>query len=260
MKSHLDVLDCTICMKTFKSVESRRRHMQLHTADPNVQHYCTLCNKGFSVRRYLMSHMRTTHRNPKAKAERPPKTAKILTCEICQKVFDKQGTLNKHKKRHNKEPTRYMCDHCGEEFENSHILRRHLSSVHKISKKYFKCNVCHKVIPKKREEEHGKFHSGERDHQCEICGQTFVTEGLLNTHKKRQHGGSKYDCDICPEKFDQPKKLLHHRRSHNEPMEINCSICNLGFFNARSLAKHEVKKHGQNLTKFESDSDSDTLT
>lgn len=260
MKSHLDVLECTICMKIFKSTESRRRHMQLHSVGPNLQVYCEFpgCNKAFSVRRYMMSHMRTSHRNQKIKIEKPPKPP--LTCEFCKKEFDKQGTLNKHMKGHNKEPTRYMCDHCGEEFENRHILRRHLSGVHKISKKYFKCNQCLKIIPKKREEEHMKFHTGERDHQCEICGNQYVTEGLLNTHKKRQHGGSKYKCDICTENFDQPKKFLHHRRSHVEPMKINCSICNLGFFNARSLIKHETKKHGQNVNAFESDSDSDADT
>lgn len=257
MKSHLDILECSICTKIFKSTESRRRHMQLHSADPNLQHHCLICNKAFPVRRYMMSHMRTSHRNPKSKIGKPPKATTIRTCHICQKVFDKQGMFNKHMKQHNKEPTRYMCDHCGEEFENCHHLRKHLSSVHKISKKYFKCTVCQKVLSRKREEEHIKFHKGEKDHQCEFCGNQYITEGLLNTHKKRTHGGSTYECDICPERFDQPKKLLYHRRSHAEPMKINCSICNLGFFNARSLAKHEVKKHGQNDFTLGSDSDSD---
>lgn len=246
MKSHIDIMECSICTKVFKSNESRRRHMQLHSADPHLQHHCLICNKAFAVRRYMMSHMRTSHTNPRAKADKPPKVQKILTCEVCQKVFDKQGTFNKHIKSHNREPARYMCDYCGQEFEDRHILRRHLSSVHKISKKYFKCNVCQNIVPKKREEEHIKFHRGEKDHQCEICGSRYVTEGLLSTHKKRQHAGLKYECDICPERFDQPKKLLHHRRSHAEPMEIHCNVCNLGFFNTRSLNKHEMKKHIQN--------------
>lgn len=264
MKSHLDVLECRICAKIFKSIESRSRHMQLHKASAaNQQHHCNICNKAFPVRRYMMSHMRTSHQNPKSKDKKlakktPAKIPMILTCDICQKEFDKQGLFNKHMKRHNKEPNRYMCDHCGEEFENRHILRRHLSSVHKISKKYSKCHLCQKIIPKKREEEHMKFHTGEKDHQCEICGSQYVTEGLLNTHKKRQHGGPKYTCDVCFERYDQPKKLLYHRRSHTEPMAINCSICNLGFFNTRSLAKHEVKKHRNNDDAVYSYSDSDT--
>ncbi|XP_055302207.1 zinc finger protein 26-like isoform X2 [Sitodiplosis mosellana] len=114
MKSHLDILECSVCTKVFKSTESRRRHMQLHSADPNLQHHCSLCDKAFPVRRYLMSHMRTSHRNPKSKIEKPPKAPpKMLTCDICQKIFDKQGMFNKHMKRHNKEPTSFMCDHCG---------------------------------------------------------------------------------------------------------------------------------------------------
>lgn len=213
MKCHLDVLECNICTKIFKSTESRRRHMQLHSADPNSRHQCLICNKTFPVRRYMMSHMRSSHRSPKLKQDKPPI---VLSCEICQKVFNKQGMLNKHMKQHNKEPARYMCDYCGHEFENRHCLRKHLSSAHKISKKFFKCAVCQKVVPKKREEEHMKFHTGEKEHQCELCGSQFVTEGLLNTHKKRQHGGLKYACDLCPERFGQSKKLLHHRRSHVE--------------------------------------------
>lgn len=257
MKSHLDVLECSICTKIFKSTESRRRHMQLHSADPKLQHHCLICNKAFPVRRYMMSHMRTSHKNPKTKTDKPEKLSKIFTCDICQKIFDKQGAFNKHIKRHSREPARYMCDHCGEEFENRHSLRKHLSQVHKISKKYFKCNLCQKVISKKKEEEHLKFHKGEKDHQCEICGNQYITEGLLNTHKKRQHGGSKYQCDVCLLRFESPKKLLHHRRSHPESMEINCSTCNLGFFNFRSLAKHEVKKHSQNDDLANSDTDSE---
>lgn len=258
MKSHLDILECSICTKVFKSIESRRRHLQLHSADPNLQHHCVTCNKAFPVRRYLMSHMRTSHRNPKSKVEKPAKAQIILTCEICKKIFNKQGVFNKHMKRHNKEPTRYMCDHCGDYFGNRHILRRHLSAVHKISKKYFKCNLCQKTVSKKREELHMKVHVGAKEIQCEICGSQYVTEGLLNTHKKRQHSGPTYACDVCPQRFDQPKKLLHHRRMHPEPMEINCSVCSLGFFNTRSLRKHEMKKHGQNDATLESDSDSDT--
>lgn len=259
MKSHTDVMECSICMKIFKSNESRRRHMQLHSADPSRSHHCLICNKAFTVRRYLMSHVRTSHKNPKVRSEKLPKIQKSVTCQICQKVFDKQGTFNKHMKCHNKEPPRYMCDCCGQEFESRHILRRHLSSEHKISKKFVKCNLCQKIIPKKREDEHLKFHNGQKEHQCEICGNQYVTEGLLNTHKKRQHAGLKYECDICSDSFDQPKKLLHHRRSHAQPMELHCSVCNLGFFNARSLNKHEMKKHAQNDITFESESDSDTI-
>lgn len=257
MKSHKDIMECSICMKIFKSNESRRRHMQLHTADPSRLHHCLICNKAFVVRRYMMSHMRTSHTNPKPRTEKPPKIPKIITCEICQKVFGQQGMYNKHVKRHNKEPARYICDYCGFEFGTRHLLRRHLTSAHKISKKYFKCTVCQKCVPKKKEEEHLKFHTGARDHQCEICGSQYVTEGLLNSHKKRQHAGMTYQCDMCDSRFDQPKKLLHHRRAHPQPMEIHCTVCNLGFFNTRSLNKHELSKHAQSNTPVDSDTDSD---
>lgn len=199
--------------------------------------------KSFPFRRYMMSHMRTSHLKPRIKVIKPPKVPKILKCEICQKVFDKQGIFNKHVKRHNQEPSRYMCDYCGQEFDKRNILRKHLTTIHKISKKYVKCTVCQKIIPKKSEEDHKKYHTGERNHQCEICGSQYVTEGLLNMHKKRLHEGFKYQCEICPEQFDQSKKLLHHRRLHPEPMSLTCSVCSLGFFNERSLAKHELNKH-----------------
>lgn len=115
-------------------------------------------------------------------------------------------------------------------------------------------------MPKKREEEHLKWHRGEKEHQCEICGNQYTTAGLLNTHKKRQHNDQKFECDVCFVRFDQPRKLLHHRRAHSEPMEIHCNFCQLGFFNARSLNKHEIKKHAEHFdhTFGSCDSDSDT--
>lgn len=263
-RTHTEIMNCSICERIFKSHESRRRHMQLHSADPNQFHHCLVCNKAFAVRRYMMSHMRTCH--PKATgmvttAEQLESLQKpqIQTCTICQKVFDKPASFNKHMKCHNKEPTRYICDCCGYEFDDCHSLRKHLSAVHKINRKHFKCNVCQKVLPKKREDEHLKWHRGEKEHQCEICGNQYATAGLLNTHKKRQHTDHKYECNVCFVRFDQPRKLLHHRRSHTEPMEIHCSYCQLGFFNARSLNTHEMKKHAEYLNhEFGScDSDSD---
>lgn len=262
-KTHTEIMNCSICEKTFKSHESRRRHMQLHFADPNQFHHCLICNKAFAVRRYMMSHMRTSH--PTTSIKLPPplhQKPQIQTCTICQKAFNRPGIFNKHMKSHNKEPTRYICDCCGYEFNDRHLLQKHLSTVHKINRKHFKCNLCQKIVPKKREEEHLKWHRGEKEHQCEICGNQYTTAGLLNTHKKRQHTEQKYECNVCFVRFNQPRKLLHHRRSHTEPMEIHCNYCQLGFFNARSLNKHQIKKHSENFNHaFAScDSDSDTDT
>lgn len=274
VRTHTEIMNCSICSKIFKSHESRRRHMQLHFADPNRFHHCSICSKTFAVRRYMMSHMRAKHSKSADKvtpapAEKPSSSSssalqqqKAQTCAVCLKVFDKVGTFNKHMKCHNKEPARYICDCCGFEFNDSHLLRKHLSTAHKINNKHFKCNLCQKTVPKKREDEHLKWHRGEKEHQCEICGSQYATAGLLNTHKKRQHTEQKFDCDVCFVGFDQPRKLLHHRRTHSEPMEIHCSYCQLGFFNARSLNKHELKKHTDHFdyTFAECYSDSDTDT
>lgn len=267
-KTHTEIMNCSVCDKIFKSHESRRRHMQLHFADPNQFHHCLVCNKAFAVRRYMMSHMRTSHlkvsemsTTVSEKSSSIPqnrKPSQIQTCTICQKEFDRPGIFNKHMKCHNKEPTRYICDCCGYEFNDRHLLRKHLSTVHKINRKHFKCNICQKIVPKKREEEHLKWHRGEKEHQCEICGNQYTTAGLLNTHKKRQHTNQKYECTVCSVRFNQPRKFLHHRRSHTEiPMEIHCSYCQLGFFNARSLNKHEMKKHAEHFSHAFADCDSD---
>lgn len=263
-KIHTEILNCSICEKLFKSHESRRRHMQLHSAKPNRFH-CSICNKAFAIRRYMMSHMRTCYRKASASGttseqlealEKP----QIQTCSLCQKTFDKPSAFNKHMRGHSKEPTRYICDCCGYEFNDSHLLRKHLSAVHKINRKHFKCSICQKVLPKKREEEHLKWHRGEKEHQCEICGNQYATAGLLNTHKKRQHNDQEYECNVCFERFDHPRKLLHHRRSHTEAMEIHCSYCQLGFFNARSLNEHVMKKHAEHLNLGFGGGDSDSNT
>lgn len=274
-KTHTEIINCSICAKIFKSHESRQRHIQLHLADPNRLHRCVICNKTFTVRRYLMSHMRSSHSKLEAETiralpekislssspiQRQQSQSQIQTCEICFKVFDKLGKFNKHMKCHNKEPTRYICDYCGYEFNDHHLLRKHLSTVHKINKKHFKCNLCQKNIPKKREAEHFKWHRGEKEHQCEICGNQYTTVGLLNTHKKRQHAEQKFECDVCFVAFDQPRKLLHHRRIHSEPMKIHCRYCQLGFFNAKSLNKHEMAKHLDHLDYTFADCDSDVDT
>lgn len=187
-KSHLDVLECSICMKIFKSTESRRRHMQLHNSQ--VKHECSQCNKKFTVKRYLMSHMRTKHTAPSLKQQ-----------------------------------TRYICDHCGENFENRRFLSRHRSSAHKMNKKFARkrsgvhsrekvqCEICgNQFATESQLNAHKKrVHMDGPRHKCDVCAEEFDQSKKLLLHRRSHTESMDIICNDCHLGFLSLRSLAKHK-------------------------------------------------
>ena len=51
---------CKMCGKTFTSGPNVRRHIRtIHLNDGQINFHCFLCNKGFTMQRYLKNHLKT---------------------------------------------------------------------------------------------------------------------------------------------------------------------------------------------------------
>ncbi|KAF6018720.1 hypothetical protein EB796_022973 [Bugula neritina] len=78
-------------------------------------------------------------------------------CGKCEKVFNKQSSLARHRYEHSGERP-FPCDVCGKAFKHKHHLA-----------------------------EHRRLHTGEKPFQCERCGKKFSHSGSYSQHRNHRN-------------------------------------------------------------------------
>jgi hypothetical protein len=53
------------------------------------------------------------------------------------------------------------------------------------------------------------FTTGEKPHECDVCGKGFSTSSSLNTHRRIHSGEKPHECPTCGKRFTG-MKLIHH--------------------------------------------------
>lgn len=97
-------------------------------------------------------------------------------CDICDKSFQKQSSLTRHKYEHTgKRP--HHCTECGKSFKHKHHLI-----------------------------EHQRLHSGEKPYQCDKCGKRFSHSGSYSQHMNHRYAYCKPEDAVMQELRQQMKK------------------------------------------------------
>ena len=165
---------------------------------------CDTCNKTFSSRWNLKSHMRV-HTGEKS-----------YKCDVCSKTFAHSGGLKKHMTVHTGEKL-YKCDICLQLFAQRNHLMDHIR-IH-TGEKPFECDTCGKTFARNSHlQRHKRTHTGGKPYQCDVCQKNFSQRTSLVRHKLTHTGEKDHKCDVCLKTFSLRNNLMRHIKTHAAKM------------------------------------------
>ena len=119
-------------MEHFKIVDETIEEESLEK-DQTIENFiCDTCGHKSTSGRKLKIHINLHSKNP-------------VSCEDCQKVFNKFTYLQRHRENvHNQNQKFYSCDDCDKKFTTKGNLKCHQKTAH--LKVFENCSICHKPI------------------------------------------------------------------------------------------------------------------
>ncbi|XP_077447822.1 PR domain zinc finger protein 15 [Stigmatopora argus] len=227
---------CAICNRRFALKATYNAHLVIHREqlpDPAVQKYihpCEVCGRIFNSIGNLERH-KIIHTGVKSHS-----------CDKCSKSFARKDMLKEHLRVHD-DIRDFLCAECGKGMKTKHALRHHMK-LHKGIKEY-ECKECNRKFAQKVNMlKHFKRHTGIKDFMCELCGKTFSERTTLETHKLIHTVGKTWTCATCDKKYLTEYMLQKHVHLTHEKVEAqSCYICGTKVSTRASMNRHLRRKH-----------------
>uniref|UniRef100_A0A665W1P7 PR/SET domain 15 n=1 Tax=Echeneis naucrates TaxID=173247 RepID=A0A665W1P7_ECHNA len=227
---------CGICNRRFALKATYNAHLVIHREqlpDPAVQKYihpCEICGRIFNSIGNLERH-KIIHTGVKSHS-----------CDKCGKSFARKDMLKEHLRVHD-DIRDFLCAECGKGMKTKHALRHHMK-LHKGIKEY-ECKACNRKFAQKVNMlKHYKRHTGVKDFMCELCGKTFSERTTLETHKLIHTVGKTWTCVTCDKKYLTEYMLQKHVHLTHEKVEAqSCHLCGTKVSTRASMNRHLRRKH-----------------
>lgn len=205
--------DVSECKKGFLREDHLKKHIEAkHTEITKEKEVCPICQKTFTSKKYLKTHMKV-HDVDKANAKKDPNNEKPFLCSECGLRFVRNDYLVIHTRRHK-------------------------------GLKPYKCRFCEKGFPRATDlTVHERYHTNEKTHLCNLCGKGFQRAYNLLVHMRVHTGEKPYKCSYCSKSFSQGNDLKAHIRRHTGE-RFKCDLCSEGFIQGYHLRNHKKAVHG----------------
>ncbi|XP_051541128.1 PR domain zinc finger protein 15 isoform X1 [Myxocyprinus asiaticus] len=228
--------NCTMCNRRFALKATYNAHLVIHRdrlVDPSVQKYihpCEMCGRIFNSIGNLERH-KIIHTGVKSHG-----------CDQCGKSFARKDMLKEHLRVHDNVRD-FLCAECGKGMKTKHALRHHMK-LHKGIKEY-ECKECNRKFAQKVNMlKHYKRHTGTKDFMCELCGKTFSERNTMETHKLIHTVGKTFSCSVCDKKYVTQYMLQKHMQLTHEKVEAqSCHLCGTKVSTRASMNRHIRRKH-----------------
>lgn len=163
------------CLETFKTAISRDAHFRkVHDQSTIV---CDICAKDIK-KQSIVGHMQTHQ------------TEKKFKCIECDISWGYKRSLDDHMKtvHSNMEIEKFLCKHCGREFNTKISYRMHERRMH-THENCIQCETCKNwYLNEKEHQDHvNVVHKGMKRYQCTICGAQLGRQHHLNRHIQMSH-------------------------------------------------------------------------
>uniref|UniRef100_A0AAY5KEJ0 PR/SET domain 15 n=1 Tax=Esox lucius TaxID=8010 RepID=A0AAY5KEJ0_ESOLU len=232
---------CIICNRRFALKATYNAHLVIHREqlpDPAVQRYihpCEMCGRIFNSIGNLERH-KVIHTGVKSHG-----------CDKCGKSFARKDMLKEHLRVHDNIRD-FLCAECGKGMKTKHALRHHMK-LHKGIKEY-ECKECNRKFAQKVNMlKHYKRHTGIKDFMCELCGKTFSERNTMETHKLIHTVGKTWSCVVCDKKYVTEYMLQKHVQLTHEKVEAQtCHLCGTKVSTRASMNRHMRRKHPEVVT------------
>lgn len=234
---------CYICSKEVRRCKMHG-HLLKHSVADGKPYTCAHCEKRFSSRGALKSHLVKFHF----------KNFANYSCHLCPLVFKGRQEYDKHLfSRHRIGKSNAVpCSICGQILANESSLNSHMNSRHKDAsqKQKFECPHCEKFFFKKTNLEiHIPTHlpESERPFKC-FCGRGFCSRDKLNRHKLEHTDPNKLlsVCNVCGKSMKSKQSLKVHMRIHTGEQPYECNFCKKRFADRGNYRVH-MKQHEREL-------------
>jgi len=109
---------CTLCNKLFSNKNNLKTHVSsIHNKNLPFKCPYSNCSKKYPNNTKLQTHIRTH------------KGIKPFICEICGKRFNENGNLKSHLNKH-EENKKFKCSFCEKSYKSSGHLKEHIDIIH----------------------------------------------------------------------------------------------------------------------------------
>ncbi|XP_013111782.2 transcription factor grauzone [Stomoxys calcitrans] len=166
-----------------------------------------------------------------------------MTCDKCQKTFDRFRILCQHYIKEHNEEGYALC--CGNKFFNRRLLVDHIN--YHLNPEYFKCDLCNKVFTKRIcLIGHMKMHE-EKKFCCDICDKKFVLKHKLDKHKLTHlpESEKKFPCNECGKFYANEYILTQHQKAvHLNIYAKICEICGQTMPDSHTFKRHMERHEG----------------
>lgn len=232
--------NCPVCGVKFNRRGNMTQHMKRHTQER--KYTCRVCGVSFPTLGAVLNHRKKHSEVEVQKSTQLPSPAEdpdqvAFKCSICGKLLAKKESLAIHMRSHTGEKL-FSCPECGKRLSNKGSLTYHMRSFH-TGERPHACQFCGDgFLSKEARLVHERIHTGEKPFECAVCGMAFRCSSNLAQHARVHSDARPHACLACGKRFQRKGALDVHMRTHTGERPFPCDLCGRAFTQKNDMLKH----------------------